>query len=158
MITLNLKLSVLFIECEVKGALINPLSWASLGNTNVYPNYIWSKSDDQWSEKKIDKGSQRVKLFWGQGREPRTPLPPMASPPGRGTLSKLLSNATVKLLQKDWGEHYSRPSMVSPIPSKLQSHMQCSPGRISTSHYWDVPPNENLSQLPKVISILPQSR
>ena len=37
MITLNLKLSVLFIECEVKGALINPLSWASLGNTNVYP-------------------------------------------------------------------------------------------------------------------------
>ena len=24
-----------------------------------------------------------------------------------------------KLLQKDWGEHYSRPSMASPIPSKL---------------------------------------
>ena len=52
-------------------------------------------------KKKIDKGSRRVKLFWGQGREPRTPLPPMASPPSRGTLSKLLSNATVKLLQKD---------------------------------------------------------
>ena len=97
-----------------------------IGEYKCVSNYIWSKSDDQWSEKKIDKGSHRVKLFWGQGREPRTPLPPMASPSGRGTLSKLLSNATVKLLQKDWGEHYSRPSMVSPIPSKLQSYMQCS--------------------------------
>ena len=126
MITLNLKLSVLFIECEVKGALINPLSWASLGNTNVYPIIFEVNLMISDLKKKIGKGSHRVKLSWGQGREPRTSLPPMASPPSRGTLSKLLSNATVKLLQKDWGEHYSRPSMVSPIPSKLQSHMQCS--------------------------------
>ena len=117
MITLNLKLSVLFIECEVKGALINPLSWASLGNTNVYPIIF---------EVNLMMSDLKKKIGQGQGREPRTPLPPMASPPGRGTLSKLLSNATVKLLQRDWGEHYSRPSVVSPIPSKLQSHMQCS--------------------------------
>ena len=32
-----------------------------------------------------------------------------------------------RLLQEVWGEHYSRPSMVSPIHPKLQSHMQCSP-------------------------------
>ena len=71
-----------------------------IGEYKCVSNYIWSKSDDQWSEKKIDKGSRRVKLFWGHGREPRTPLPPMASPPGRGTLSKLLSNATVKTVAK----------------------------------------------------------
>ena len=96
-----------------------------IGNTNVYPiifevNLMISDLKKNW------QGLPQGKAFWGQGREPRTSLPQMASPPGRGTLSKLLSNATVKLLQKDWGEHYSRPSMVSPIPSKLQSHMQCS--------------------------------
>ena len=46
-----------------------------IGEYKCVSNYIWSKSDDQWSEKKIDKGSHGVKLSWRQGREPRTSLP-----------------------------------------------------------------------------------
>ena len=49
-------------------------------------------------QKKIDKGSHRAIRFRGHKGTPRTPLPPMAQPPGRGSLSKLLSNATVKTI------------------------------------------------------------
>ena len=49
-------------------------------------------------QKKIDKGSRRAIRLRVHKGTPRTPLPPMVQPPGRGSLSRLLSNATVKTI------------------------------------------------------------
>ena len=71
--------------------------------------------------KNIDKGSRRAIRFRGHKGTHRTPLPPMVQPLSRGSLSRLLSNATVKTIVEGL-----RRALVSPIPSKLQSHMLCS--------------------------------
>ena len=72
----------------------------------------------------------------------RSPPPPGSTTWQRVTLQgNSLMQQFKKLLQKDWGEHYSRPSMASPIPSKLHP-LGIQPGRITSSHYWDVPPTE----------------
>ena len=79
--------------------------------------------------KKNWQGLPQGKTYYGgiyKLKNPGHPSPQIVPPTSRGSLSRLLSNAIVRLLQKDWGEHYSRPSMASQIPSKLQSHMQCS--------------------------------
>ena len=76
MITLNLKLSVLFIECEVKGALINPLSWASLGNTNVYPIIFEVNVMISDLKKKNWQGLPQGKAFLGAGKGTQDTPPP----------------------------------------------------------------------------------
>ena len=78
---------------------------------------------------KIDKDCQRDKYFEGVPTNPNTqdtPPPKWSHQPAEAHSPGYSLMHQSRLLQKDWGEHYSRPSMASPIPSKLQSLMQCS--------------------------------